>query len=154
GRARSTRLPDHPAMAQMQLVELAVAVLELDPELAVRPRKAAADLGDPELEAVRQVDAHAVLRPLRVDDRLAARLDQARDGDARAPRGDVAGEVDRREERREDAAQRAVIYIEVRRAGLGILALEDPAQRVALGRVGAGVDHDLPGPVALVDRAR
>src|SRR5260370_22639762 len=66
---------DDALVTQMDMGELAVAVLQIELDGAGRPGGAAADLGDAVLEAMRQVDSGAMLGPgNRISDRLASRF--------------------------------------------------------------------------------
>lgn len=84
-------LVDDTVVAEMEVGELAVGVDEIrEVHRAARPCRRAADLGDMEFEAVRQIDADTVFGAgHRVPDLLANRLDDARHCEAAAPRLDI-----------------------------------------------------------------
>src|SRR4051812_27241620 len=120
------------------MTELAVTIGQIQLHRRACLGPAAPDLRKFELEAIRTVDANAVLG-LRhgIEDGLTARFDMTGYYEAGTPALDVDLEFDIREDRFVNLVQRAGKDIEEGRAGLRVLARQDAQQGSALGFVGA-----------------
>src|SRR5262249_10351255 len=115
----------------------------------------APDLGDRELEALGLLDAYAVLGAgHRIEDRGPAHLEQASDAAARRACLDVDLEVDVGEDGLVQHVAGGGEDLEHGGAGLGVLAVQDGAQRAALRRRGVLVDDVEALAAAEMDRSR
>ncbi len=88
-----------------------------------------------------------------IEDRLAARFDDAGDDEAGPPPIDVDVEIDLAEDRLVHLVERRGENVENRRAGLGVLAAQNAEQRLPLRRSRPLVDNDGGFAFALVNGA-
>src|ERR1700722_2807093 len=150
-----TPLVQTPLVAEMEMRELAVGILQVKRDRAAGLADAAGDLGLSELEALRKIDAHAMLGPgHRVADRFASRDDEARNLDPRASRIDVHVETYRVELRRMLGRAHGAKHPPHRGHVLGFLPRQDLHQRIALAGIRALIDDELHATVALMHRGR
>jgi hypothetical protein len=142
-------------LAEVNLGKLTVGVRELQRDRARRLGPAASDFGQRVFEAVRHVDAHAMLRAgHRIEDRFAAAFGHPRHYQASLSRRNVDLKVYGSEDRIVQLFDCGSEYIEDRRSGLSILASEDAQQCPAL-RLGCPlVDHYRRFTLAFVNRTR
>src|SRR5882672_2078063 len=136
-----------------QSIELAVGVIEFEPDRGSSNAARTADLGDLELDAVRNVDAYAVLLAGgRALDRSALRLEHSRDQHAGGACLDVHFILDALEEWFVHGVRHGAKHPPVRGPRLGFLAVKNPEQRRALLRVCALIDDRLQLALGLEDR--
>src|SRR5262245_12283992 len=146
---------DDAVVVQVDMSELRVGLLPRQLDRAAGLGRAAADLRYFKLETADQVDARAVLiAGNRIANGLALHIDQTVDADVPLAGIDVDGDVDRFENRIEHLLQRGGEDAPDGGEGLGLLAGEDGAQRLALRLVGPLVDDQQGLAVAFMDRSR
>src|SRR5436305_12240156 len=140
------------ALAHVQIGEMRMRISELEADWAAGFAPAAAHLGDRELEPVRHGEAGGVLVSRdRVADRLAPGFHQVGDLQASLARAYVDLELDVGKNRIVDSLERRGKHLEHCGAGRGVLAAQNPQQRLALGGRRALIDDDAGFAFALMD---
>src|SRR5205823_8300350 len=135
--------------------KLPVGISEIERDRALRLRPTAAHFRDEIFEAVRQIDAPAkFLAGDRIDDGLAALLDQPRYDKPRAPLVDVDGKLDVGEDGRVHGSEHRCEDAEDRGAGFRVLAADDAKNGVALRLARPFVHDRLRLAVSEMDRPR
>src|SRR6185436_1845638 len=137
-----------------EAVELPVTVLERERDCTFRGGAAAADLGNVKLDAARNVDAHTVvLAGCRALDRAARGFEHTGYGSRRLACVDVDLETDRPVDRRMMGIRHGAEDPPVIGSLLGLAAVQDSIQRLALFRIRTLVDDDLHLTLAFEDRS-
>src|SRR5215471_14082214 len=138
-----------------QNIELAVGVVELKRDGAHGLGRGTTNLGNFEFNAVRNIDAHAMLLAGRgTDDGAASRFKDAWNRDACAPFRDIDFEGDRLEERVVNRAGHGVIHPPMSHGPFRLAAIQHGQQRLALPLVGTLIDNGLQCAIAFEDRSR
>jgi hypothetical protein len=140
-------------LAKVNARKLPVGILQREADRRYDLGPTATDLGLGELEAVRLYDADAVLRAGNgIQDRLAAHLDESLDLGAGPAAVDVELEIDVGDDRVVEGVAGRGEHLIDGGARLGVIAVQDAQQGLALLGRGAPVDDMQAFALALMDR--
>ena len=142
-----------PAMADD--IELAVSIVQVQRDHTIRLARRAADLGDFELDAVRNVDPHSMRLASRgAHNGAASGLEKGGDGNARDAFFDVRLKVDPIEDWLVDSRRHFAKDPPMGLCRFGLAPMQHSGERLALLLVSALIDDRLHRAVAFVDGAR